>query len=95
MMRWILFFIRVAFISNLCFLLAWILRLFNWGNGLDWLGKTLVILGYLVSLPLNILLTLTVIFQLGVGKIKFPQLPRRIFLFNVLMILGEIIYFYS
>lgn len=89
-MRRLLFFCRVAFICNSCFLLAWLSQYVPvslQGHA----GATIVVLGTGVAIVLNILVNFFVIISLLQKKGNWSTFPRWLIISNFLLMLFQLI----
>ena len=93
-MRILLFFLRVSAICNLCFLIGCLLRIIHYAAWMEIIVKTILVLGFIVAMPLNMLVSLVVIILLLLNKIMRHDLPKIIVAFNLLVLLIELWYFY-
>ena len=90
-MRRLLFFSRVAFICNIFFVLSFTIQLTNWIRD-EQLKSSIVVLGYIMGLPLNLALNL-VYLVLFLGKKKFWQtVPAWLITANILFLVIQILY---
>lgn len=85
---------KTVFLCNLCFVAScWLRTLQVESQGAQALVKTVVVLGFLLALPLNILLSLCLIWLLLWKKISFERLNRPLFVVNLLFLLLTTVYF--
>jgi len=92
-MRRLLFFSRVAFICNIFFVVAFSIQLRNWIHD-EQIGSTVVLLGYIMGVPLNVIVNL---FYLGfwISRKKFWQtVPSWLITANILFLVIQVIYFF-
>jgi hypothetical protein len=91
-MQSLLFFSRVAFICNICFLLT-ILFHFLPGVSDSHFYSTILVLGFLVAVVLNMIVNLIIIVLLLSGKPLWSHIPRWLVIFNALILAPQLIYF--
>ncbi|MDB5197274.1 MAG: hypothetical protein JWP88_1645 [Flaviaesturariibacter sp.] len=89
-MRFVLFLSRAAFICNLFFLLALLLRMFPWANN-GVAVSTSVIIGYFMVALFNPLVNLIYLVLL-IRKKLFIQLPRWLVIANFIFLLLQLQY---
>lgn len=92
-LRYLNFFLRVGFICNLCFVAGLLFRILPLSLIPDAVVKTLLILGFVVALPLNLLLFLLMALLLIFRKIRFEGIARWLFFTNLLILFAELGYF--
>jgi hypothetical protein len=93
-MQGIRFFQKVVLICNGCFAAAWILRMVPGEAGIPAiLVKTIVVLGFLMVLPLNLLLNLLVAVLLLLGRYSLREGGRIIYIINLVFLFLTVIYF--
>ena len=92
-MRLVRFLSRVAFICNICFLLA---TFTQWLPALpdNALLSDIIILGYLVSVLINVLVNLVVLVLLLIGRLRASAVPRWLLVVNAVFFIVQIILFY-
>lgn len=88
-MRRLLFFSRVAFICNIFFVISFSIQLTNWVRD-EQVKSTIVMLGFVMGLPLNLIVNL---FYLGflVSRKKLT-LPSWLVTANILFLVIQILY---
>jgi len=93
-MQPLLFFSRVAFICNICFLLT-ISFHFLPSVPDSHFYSTVLVLGYLVAIVLNIIVNLSIIVLLLLRKNGWPHLPKWLVVANAVILVPQLIYFLS
>ena len=89
-MRLVRFLSRVAFICNICFLVA---SFTQWLPALpEGLASDIVVLGYLVAIIVNLIVNLIVLLLLPFGKLR--GVPVWLLIVNGLFFIAQIILFY-
>ena len=92
-MRLVRFLSRVAFICNICFLLAslrqWILLPLD-----NQLASDIIVLGLLVSVVLNVIVNLIVLVLFLIGKLRAAAIPVWLLVVNLIFFMGQILLFY-
>jgi uncharacterized BrkB/YihY/UPF0761 family membrane protein len=92
-MRKLLFFSRVAFICNIFFVICFSIQLTNWIHD-EQLKSTIVILGYVLGIPLNVVINL-IYLVLFAGRKKFWQtVPSWLITANIIFLVIQILYFF-
>ncbi|NII29545.1 hypothetical protein HB364_30985 [Pseudoflavitalea sp. X16] len=89
-MQRLLFFSRVAFICNICFLLTWLMRYLppmQQGH----IASTVVILGIGLSLILNVIINFFIIVLLLQRKPVKEYVPLWLVVANVLFLIAQLI----
>ena len=91
-MRRLSFFSRVAFICNIFFVVAFSIQLSNWiGN--EQIKSTIVMLGYIIGIPLNLIVNLIYLFVVLGRKRLLPALPSWLVTANILFLVIQFLYF--
>lgn len=92
-MRLVRFLSRVAFICNICFLVAslrqWILLPLD-----NQLASDIIVLGLLVSVVLNVIVNLIVLVLFVIGKLRSAAIPMWLLVVNLIFFIGQILLFY-
>ncbi|MBO9565912.1 MAG: hypothetical protein J7621_24250 [Niastella sp.] len=89
-MQKLLFFSRVAFICNICFLLTWLMRYLppmQQGH----IASTVVILGIGLSVILNVIVNFFIIVFLLQRKPVWQFIPRWVAIANALFLIAQLI----
>ena len=89
-MRNLIFFSRVAFICNICFALAWVLRYYPSLQQGDTVS-TILVLGLVVAILLNVAVNLVIIILLLLRKPVWSHFPRWLIIINFLFLIPQII----
>lgn len=84
--------LKVSAICNLCFIAGWVGRFIPLDPWAAQIVKTILILGFVMAFPLNLILCLIISLLLWTGKIRRPDLPRQIFMFNLLLLIFQVLY---
>lgn len=92
-MQPIRFFLKVVLLFNSCFVAGLLLQIIRLDKDLNGLLKTILVAGYLLALPFNIMLNLIVLGLLLWGKIQYRQLPKGLYVANLLFLLLQTIFF--
>jgi len=90
-MRLVKFLLKFVFICNLCYLAGWLLRITERGEEFMWIFKHVVVLGYLVALPANIITSLLAITLLLLGKVTWKELPGYLLILNLTILIVQIL----
>ncbi|QJB32328.1 hypothetical protein HF324_13365 [Chitinophaga oryzae] len=93
-MRWIRFVLKFAFICNLCFILGQLLRITAYDHRLDVIVEYVLVLGVGVAFPLNLAICLITGVLLLLKKIQWKPLPPWLFLFNLGILIFQLIVTY-
>jgi hypothetical protein len=93
-MRLVRFLSRVAFICNICFLLA---TFTQWLPALpdNALLSDIIILGYLVSVLINVLVNLVLLVLLLIGRLRAAAVPIWLLVANAGFFIAQILLFYA
>ncbi|RZS75295.1 hypothetical protein [Pseudobacter ginsenosidimutans] len=89
-MRKLLFFCRVAFLCNVCFLLAWLIQYLPVSPH-GHIASTIVVLGTGLAVILNIAVNFFVVISLLQKKMDWSVFPRWLIIVNFLFLLLQII----
>ena len=90
-MRWLLFLSRLAFISNVFFLLAVSLQITNWVKNED-ISGTIAIIGYFMVAILNPLANMFYLALFVIRKKFWQVVPSWLFTANILFLVMQIFY---
>jgi predicted tellurium resistance membrane protein TerC len=91
-MQNLLFFSRVGFICNVCFVLAWLFKYYpSLPSG--HMVSMVLILGLLVAFVLNVVVNGCITVLLLKGRPVFAHFPRWLIIINFLFLLAQIILF--
>ena len=92
-MRRVLFFSRVAFLCNICFLLAFSIQLTNWVKNEE-LKATIIMVGYVMGFIVNPLIVLTyLVIFVSAGKM-LKLIPSWLLTANILFLVIQILYIF-
>jgi RsiW-degrading membrane proteinase PrsW (M82 family) len=94
-MQSLIFFSRVAFICNVCFVLVWVMRFYpilKQGQPSE-LVSLVLILGFLVAFLLNLVVNSFILAFMMQGKPVFKRFPRWLIITNFLFLFPQIILF--
>lgn len=83
------FFLKVTFICNLCFLLAEASYYIDFKGHTPEVLKYILLMGIVVSFPLNLLVLLAAAIMLYRRKIAWAALPPYVFIVNVIILLVQ------
>lgn len=89
-MKALLFFSRVAFICNICFLLAMLIQWMPNPPQGDFI-KAIIVLGYIVAVVLNLLVNIWFVFLLFSTKSMRNQIPAWLVMVNFLFLIPQAI----
>jgi hypothetical protein len=92
-MRLVRFLSRVAFICNICFLLA---TFTQWLPALpdNALLSDIIVLGYLVSVLINVLVNCIMLVLLLIGRLRVSAVPIWLLVANAVFFIVQILLFY-
>jgi hypothetical protein len=91
-MQPLLFFSRVTFICNVCFILTWLFYFIpSLGDG--HVVSTILVLGVVVAVVLNITINCIIIVLLLLRKPLWPFIPKWLVIFNLICLILQIIFF--
>ncbi len=92
-MRSVLFFSRLAFICNIFFVICFTIQLGNWIRD-EQLESTIVILGYVLGIPLNLGVNLACLFALISKKKPANTIPAWLMAANILFLVIQVLYIF-
>jgi len=89
---------RVAFICNICFILASIIqwlphRKENEGMSEDVILSNIFVLGFILSIVLNIIVNVPVVFLFILGRLRAAAIPVWLIVINALFFLWQMVLF--
>lgn len=90
-MRWLLKLSRIAFICNICFLIAFSLQLSNWIRDQD-LTDYVVIIGFVMSFIINPVTNLCYLVTAFASRQKLSIVPLWIITANILFLFIDAFY---
>ncbi len=93
-MRLVRFFSRVAFICNICFLVASLRQWIFLPLDKDLTGD-IIVLGLLGSVVLNVIMNLIVLVLFLIGKLRAAAIPMWLLVVNLIFFIGQILLFYN
>ena len=91
-MQPLLFFSRVAFICNICFLLTISFQFLPTVPDSHFYS-TVIVLGFVVAVVINILLNCFIIVLLLWRKPVWPVIPKWLVIFNLICLIPQLIFF--
>jgi hypothetical protein len=83
------FFLKLAFICNLCFALAEVAQYIDFKGQLSELLKFVLPMGLIVAFPLNLITLIIAIVMLLRHKVRMADLPPFVFVVNLLVLLFQ------
>lgn len=86
----LLFFSRVAFICNICFLLTWVMR-FGPPIPQGHIATTILILGIGLSVFLNVIINFIIIILLAQRRLQQANIPVWLAVANALFLIAQLI----
>ena len=92
-MRRVLFFSGVAFLCNICFLLAFSIQLTNWVKNEE-LKATIIMVGYVMGFIVNPLIVLTYLVIFVSARKKLKLIPSWLLTANILFLVIQILYIF-
>lgn len=90
-MRWLLFLSRLAFVSNLFFLLSFSLQIKDW-TGIESLSSLILIIGYALAFIFNPVVVLSYLLVVLVKKQNLAIVPLWLVIVNVLFLFLQIFF---
>lgn len=90
-MRWLLFLSRLAFICNVCFLLAFSLKLTKWIADQD-LSATIIVIGFVMVVLFNPLVNLCYLVLALVRRKALSMVPAWLITANIFFLLLQFFY---
>ena len=90
-MRWLLFLSRLAFLCNVCFLLAVSLQFLRWFQNQD-LESYFIIIGYFLVAFINPLANFCVLYLLVGSRERLKVVPSWLWMANFVFFVLQIIY---
>ena len=89
--KWLLFFSRVAFICNVCFLIAFSIQMTNWIRNED-LTSMIALIGYVMGFIINPLLVICYILFLVISTQRLKSVPSWLLTANILFLVIQVLY---
>jgi len=90
--KW-LFWSRVAFICNICFLLAFSIQLTDWVRNQD-ISSTIALIGYVMGFIINPFVNMAYLVIFIVAKKKLKVVPSWLLTANILFLVMQILYIF-
>jgi hypothetical protein len=88
------FFLKVAFICNLCFLAVQVSRYITLSPAMEQVVKSIVPLGLMVAFPLNVITLIVAVVMLLLKRIPWQELPPYLFIINVVILLSQLFFLF-
>jgi hypothetical protein len=85
---------KIAFIFNLCFLIACIIR-FTPDVPQTEIGSLIIIAGYIIAIILNAVLNLSLMILWFLNRSLLQSVPVWLIIINFLFLIAETIYFFT
>ena len=89
--KWLLFFSRVAFICNVCFLVAFSVQLTDWIRNGD-ITSMVALIGYVMGFIINPLLILSYFLLFVLSRKRLKSVPSWLLTANILFLVIQILY---
>jgi hypothetical protein len=89
--RWLLVLSRVAFICNICFLIAFSVQMTNWIKSED-ITSMIALIGYVMGFILNPLLVVCYLLIFIISGKKLKTVPSWLITANILFLVIQILY---
>jgi hypothetical protein len=86
------FFLKLAFICNLCFLAGEASYYIKYADSFEGLVKYILVLGFLVAFPLNIIVCLITTILLIRHKVAWVELPPFVFVVNIIILVAQLLF---
>jgi uncharacterized membrane protein len=90
-LRWLLVLSRVAFICNICFLIAFSIQMTDWIKNED-ITSTIALIGYVMGFIINPLLVLCYLLVFIFSRKKLKAIPSWLLTANILFLFIQILY---
>ena len=91
--RWLLFLSRVAFICNICFLIAFSIQMTDWIKNPD-ITSMIALVGYLMGFLVNPFVNLCYLVLLILARRKLKIVPSWLLTANILFLVIQILYIF-
>lgn len=91
--QWLLFFSRVAFICNVCFLIAFSIQMTDWIKNED-ITSSIALIGYVMGFVVNPILNLCYLFLFFISRKKLKIVPSWLITANILFLVIQILYIF-
>jgi hypothetical protein len=92
-MKGLYFFSRVAFICNICFLVAFSVQLTHWIKN-EQLTSTIILIGYVMGFIINPFVNLSYLFTALISRKKLAIVPAWLITANILFLVIQILYIF-
>jgi hypothetical protein len=89
--KWLLFLSRVAFICNICFLIAFSIQMTDWIKNED-ITSTIALVGYVMGFVINPLLVFCYLVLFILSRRKLKAVPSWLLTSNILFLVIQILY---
>ncbi|SFW26542.1 hypothetical protein [Chitinophaga sancti] len=83
------FFLKLAFICNLCFALAEVAQYIDFNGQFSELLKFVLPMGLIVAFPLNLITLVIAVVMLLRHKVRLVELPAYVFVLNLLVLVFQ------
>lgn len=88
------FVLKLAFICNLCFLAGEATYYINYADSFEGLVKHILILGFLLAFPLNIVVSIITTILLVKRKASWKDLPPFVFVTNLIILIAQFLFLF-
>jgi hypothetical protein len=89
--KWLLVLSRIAFICNICFLIAFSVQMTNWIKNED-ITSMVALIGYVMGFILNPILVVCYLIILLISRKKIKIVPSWLLTANILFLVIQILY---
>jgi len=89
--KWLLFFSRVAFICNVCFLIAFSIQMTDWIKNDD-ISSMVALIGYVMGFIINPLLVICYLLFFIISRKRLKTVPSWLLTANILFLVIQILY---
>lgn len=90
-LKWLLVLSRVAFICNICFVIAFSIQMSDWIRNED-ITSTIALVGYVMGFIINPLLVLCYLIVFVFSRKKLKAIPSWLLTANILFLVIQILY---
>lgn len=90
-LRWLLFWSRLAFICNICFLIAFSVQLTDWIKNED-ISSSIALVGYVIGFFINPAVNVCYFVVFIVAKKRLRSVPSWLLTANILFLVIQILY---
>ena len=91
--QWLLFFSRVAFICNVCFLIAFSIQMTDWIKNED-ITSLVALIGYVLGFIVNPILNLSYLILFLFSRKRLRMVPSWLITANILFLVIQILYIF-